>query len=94
MTTFGTLVEPEVVDALELIDAMPYGDLVTPFVLTSMEDVTATYPSRFPVPPTAGGFLVDVDFEMAGDRVSANFAGALTPEGDFLEPTTGQIWPR
>lgn len=68
--------------------------LVTPYVITAPSDISATQASRFPVDPSSWGILIDVDAEMVGDKISASLAGSLSPEGDHLEPTTGQIWPR
>jgi hypothetical protein len=68
--------------------------LVTPFTLPAPSDISGTEASRFPVDPSSWGVLADVDFGLTIDRLTANFAGALLPEGDHLEPTIGQIWPR
>lgn len=71
-------------------------DLTTPEVVADVDHV-APETAAFPVPPTAWGFAktphqVGDDVEVTG--VTAVITGALVVEGDYLEPTTGQIWPR
>ena len=96
MATIATLSEPYVVSSLEFVGAVPFGDLLTPYEGVVPDGVSAVVPSRFPVPPSAGGFLLDVDEEMMQYGVEAPYfiTGAMYPESGYLEPTTGQIWPR
>lgn len=55
---------------------------------------------RFPTPPMAFGFLIEPEVDMPFDglpshkSVNVLTVGALSPEGLYLEPTIGQIWPR
>lgn len=50
--------------------------------------------NSFPVPPTAWGWLITPEVDLAYDGVLAVLAGAVYPESLYLEPTIGQIWPR
>lgn len=68
--------------------------LVTPYEISAPSDISGTEASRFPVDPSSWGILTAVDFELIISKLTANFTGALLPEGDHLEPTIGQIWPR
>jgi len=97
MAVHGTLNEPFVLDEVENISQIPMGDLVTPTDIGVPDLITALAPSRFPVPPTAWGFLTDIlELEMAFSRVGPPYVytGLLYPESPYLEPTIGQIWPR
>lgn len=94
MATIATLVSPTTVDSIDLLLPIPFKDLVTPYEITTIDAVTTT-PNRFPVPPTAWGFCTDPDEEwlpIVGPISLIN--GAVSPEGPYLEPTIGQIWPR
>jgi hypothetical protein len=70
------------------------------FVLTraTISRATSTnYANRFPVPPSAFGFLTDGEtlaYSIQGLHDPYLVAGALSPYSSYLEPTTGQIWPR
>jgi hypothetical protein len=89
---------------LEGVEAIPVGDLIDLFVLTrpTISDVGAVnYGNRFPTPPSAFGFLTmifdpegDLPYRFDGLGPPYNIIGALLPEGQYLEPTIGQIWPR
>jgi hypothetical protein len=71
------------------------GGTTTPYEGVAQDGVSAVETNRFPVPPTSWGFLTIVDFGLMLDGLSGGaLVGALVPEGSFLEPTTGQIWPR
>jgi hypothetical protein len=95
MTTFGTLKTPfEITDA-EALAPIPQGGLIEPYVMADTELITGTEASRFPVPPSAFGFLIDEFAEdFPYDGVDGILTSALTVEATHLEPTTGQIWPR
>lgn len=91
----GVLVSFPPYDEVELVDRIPIGPLVTPFELTEQTSIGQTISARFPVPPTAAGFITDVpdeDRRMSG--VAMAIGSALSPAGSYLEPTIGQIWPR
>lgn len=97
MAVQGTpLISPFELSEVWLIGSMPMGDLITPFTQGPVDLMSAPLTSRFPVPPAAGGFLVDVDEEFENLSLSPPYfiIGAMYPESDYLEPTTGQIWPR
>lgn len=106
MATQGTpLRDVNVIGApLQTVKGVPVGALHDVFILTraTLSRVESTnYTNRFPTPPSAFGFLVDprdVDGELAygvdGLESPYILAGALSPQGTYLEPTTGQIWPR
>lgn len=96
---------PDYMD-VDRVAGIPVGDLVTPFVMTSAFDFTVESQfraGRFPVPSAALGFLTSVaDPEgdppyrvpLPGLMPPYYIASALVVEGPYLEPTTGQIWPR
>jgi len=91
----GVLVTLLPYDSLELVNRIPIGPLITPFELTEQPLISEFVPNRFPVPPTAAGFITDVEDEtrkMTG--VTQTIVSALSPAGSYLEPTIGQIWPR
>lgn len=71
-----------------------FGDLVTPYQVAAIDQLSAPIAGRFPVPPVAWAFLIDVDLEMFFDTIEKAYFGAMNPEGTHLEPTIGQIWPR
>lgn len=86
---------------LETVAGIPVGDLTDTFVLLSANLSSLTgvnYSNRFPTPPSAFGFLItpeaDFVFDNVDPVVGGTLIGALFPESDYLEPTTGQIWPR
>jgi hypothetical protein len=97
MAVQGNLITPYFVE-VNLLEPAAYGDLVTPF---EMDDpigiVGVNLTNRFPTPPVAWGFLVDVE-DAVGPIVGLSgrytIIGAVYPESDYLEPTIGQIWPR
>lgn len=96
MANQGNLTFPYEVVTPDLLLGEPVGALVDVELVASPDGVTGTLTNRFPVPPTAGGFCVDVDtgLDVSGLDGAHIIVGALLPEGDYLEPTIGQIWPR
>lgn len=54
--------------------------------------------NRWPIPVTAWGFMNEVPdtVEIPSKRIASPylFMGGLVPEGQYMEPTVGQIWPR
>lgn len=104
MAVEGTeLYEPYSVGApIELMLGVPYGDLVEPYTQGTPELLTGQLNNRFPVPASAQAFLIDLgplydplmSFDYLNSVATGYFAGALAPEGDFMEPALGQIWPR
>lgn len=91
---FGPCSNPFILTDLELVGPIPQGGLTTPQETTDAEGVTAILASRFPTPPSAFGFLLDLDVDLDFNGVTAYIPGAVYPESIYLEPTTGQIWPR
>lgn len=104
MAVQGTLCAPYTQGALNLVDAIPQGGLCQPYSLdvppSGIEGVLA---QRFPVPPSAFGFLTSLNelYENIipvgpgiGLKAPHMITGAVLPEGAYLEPTIGQIWPR
>lgn len=103
MAIIAELTEPFVLDELDEFAPLPVGSLSEVFTVEApLDGLSAPYivTNRFPVPPTALAFLTDVDAFLenpfAYDALSPPYllTGALYPESDYLEPTTGQIWPR
>jgi len=98
MAVQGTpLKAPFIQGVLKKLEPAAYGNLITPFVMGAVSKMTsANYTNRFPTPPIVGAFLVDVEEEMAFDRIMSPYTitGALFPESGYLEPNVGQIWPR
>lgn len=94
MTQFGPLKDRFILTDLELLGPIPQGGLTTPYPITDVDGITANLITRFPTPPSAFGFLTDVDFGMDLRGITKVIAGAVFPESLYLEPTTGQIWPR
>jgi hypothetical protein len=99
MAQIANLAQPYTVSApLQAVAQIPVGALVT-IPAGAPVGVVSVITNRFPVPPTAAAFLVDplleADevIEMSG-ITGPPIIGALTPPGTYLEPTTGQIWPR
>jgi len=95
--------------AIENLAGEPVGLLNFPYEVTSVLDFTVDATIRaeyFPTPPAALAFLTGVfDYEseppytsyvlpISGVSSPYFFGGAVSSEGDFLEPTRGQIWPR
>ena len=107
MAVHGPLIDiyPVPFTAIESLQGEPDGPLSpSPYELTSRDPaISAVESNRFPVPPTAGGFLVDPsiwnfpDFPvLESPRLGATkiLFSSLLPENTHLEPTLGQIWPR
>lgn len=97
MAQFGPLNSPYIQGDTELVGAAPFGDLNTPYELDDPDGVDSTIANRFPTPPIVGAFLTAVDGSVGDIEGVSNpyvIAGALLPEGGYLEPTIGQIWPR
>jgi hypothetical protein len=106
MATQGTpLVDVDVTGGpLEGVEPIPVGDLTDMFLLTrpTVSEVgSVNYGNRFPTPPSAFGFLTmifdlegNLPYQFDGLEPPYNIIGALLPEGQYLEPTIGQIWPR
>lgn len=97
----GALATIDQIDELNLIKGIPVEPLVSPYILDqSPIGSTQIITGRFPTPPSAAGFLTMVVDENGEDpiRISRIFGnpliGAVFPEGKYLEPTIGQIWPR
>jgi hypothetical protein len=71
-----------------------------------VDRITALAPNRFPVPNSARGFCIEpsnydteesaVAYPIIAVKTPPAFhQGVLvSPETEYLEPTTGQIWPR
>lgn len=95
MAVHGTLNRPYEQLGVELIFS-PMPELVTPLEVPSPDNLGGVIANRFPTPPSAYGFLWDRDIELTVDLIEGRLvAGALAPFSDYyLEPTTGQIWPR
>lgn len=70
--------------------------LISPEEIASVDHVSPPIAQRFPVPQSAMGFCIDVDFEMVLNGLDPRgiIVGAVYPESVYLEPTIGQIWPR
>lgn len=91
----GVLVSSPPYDTLELVDRIPIGPLASPYELIEQTGITEILSNRFPVPPTAAGFVTDVpDEDRKSTGVVMTIISALSPAGSYLEPTIGQIWPR
>lgn len=71
-------------------------DLVCPTEFTGVDAFSAPVAARFPVPSLSWGFCIDLGLEFPLMTVGSPYyiMNAVSPEGDYLEPTTGQIWPR
>lgn len=71
-------------------------NLSFPEEVTSIDTTPLPITSRFPVPPTAWGFMTDGETELIVEGLTAPYylMGAVAAEGSYLEPTRGQIWPR
>src|SRR4051812_38926397 len=101
MAVIANLKEPVTIETVEAVQPLPVGALIDVITVDSPNTgLTSPYliTNRFPVPPTAVAFLTGVDafFEtpIIIEGVTKVIGSALAPEGDFLEPTKGQIWPR
>jgi len=95
MAVHGTVNIPyEQLGADLLVTPMP--ELVMPFEVSGPDSLGGVIANRFPTPPSAFGFLWDRDVELTIDGIEGRLvSGALAPFNDYyLEPTTGQIWPR
>lgn len=108
MPTQATLCQPAAdLAVIDNVAGLPSGILNQPYTFDGVGDFTVEgviRASRFPVPPAALGFLTDITDE-AGDPIYPlgvtiglqppyYVNGAVNPPGNYLEPTTGQIWPR
>jgi hypothetical protein len=103
MAEIANLNEPYTLGEVEELPPLPIGELIDVVTLGAPDlGVTAPYliTNRFPTPPTAIAFLTDV-FRLMEEPMTFDGLGppyiltsAVSPGGDFLEPTTGQIWPR
>lgn len=101
MAVHGTLVSPisEVI-SLDLLMGIPTGDLIDVILTTSIDSWSSILTNRFPTPPTAGGFLTEVEALLEDPIVHPypgvvkSISGILSPMSDILEPNVGQIWPR
>lgn len=96
MAVQGTpLALPFELTAIDRIGVFPFGDLVTPFEIASI-DTAKPVINRFPAPPVAWAFLTDVEDSHTYPqlRITRSLTGVLVPYNDYLEPTIGQIWPR
>lgn len=95
MAEFGPLSEPVTVSEIDLVAGIPVGDLVDAGgTIESVDGIVGMVTQRFPVPPSAGGFLKDTALELVGPGVTGVISSALSVEGSYMEPTRGQIWPR
>jgi len=110
MAIIANVVEIEVYvhDSDDLVRALPFGGLIDDLFVTSPGDVEGLVgnplSNRFPTPAIAWGFLTEdpveneyllpPDVDMALDPPYYILGGPLHPEGSYLEPTIGQIWPR
>lgn len=83
-----------------LVNGLPIGNPVNdPFTLDVVPDgvVPPILGNRFPTPPAGKGFLmtpIEAVYIAPSGATGPTLTGALVPEGSFLEPTQGQIWPR
>jgi hypothetical protein len=73
-----------------------FGTLISPLEITSVEGISAPIAQRFPVPKAAWGYCVNTDAEWVIEGLGSPYyvSGSLTAEGNYLETTIGQIWPR
>lgn len=101
MAVQGNLVAvTPLVTTFDLISPIPTGDLIDRTTLTSIDLLSGPITNRFPVAPTAGGFLIDPILEvdpgwvLPGPGITRFITSVLSPTLDVLEPTVGQIWPR
>jgi hypothetical protein len=70
--------------------------LIEPYTPGAPSRISAIETNRFPDPPLAWGFMTDFDDYdgvLSFDAITGTLTGSLSPEGDHLEPTIGQIWP-
>ena len=101
MAVQGNLVSvTPLITTFDFISPIPTGDLIDPIIVTSIDRLSSPITNRFPVAPTAGGFLIDTTLEadpgwiLPGPGVTRSITSILSPTLDVLEPTVGQIWPR
>lgn len=90
-----------VIGTIEATAGIPAGPLVDVLDAYGAEMIVGSeFKNRFPTPPSAWGFLIDVDAELTfgllrSTTMGGQFTGgALAPGSELLEPTLGQIWPR
>lgn len=71
-------------------------EIICPTDFTDVGGFSAPITARFPVPSLSWGFCIDLGLEFPLVHVGSPYyiMNAVAPEGDYLEPTTGQIWPR
>ena len=80
--------------------AVQGGPLVEAYLSSSISKVSTIIKGAFFYPPVSFGFAVDEIGDMQYDLIPSIqeigyfIAGAVSPESGYLEPTTGQIWPR
>ena len=62
----------------------------------SVDRIPAPIAQRFPVPLVARGFCIDVEnLILSFEGPTYSITGAtVNPESNYMEITTGQIWPR
>jgi len=100
MDILGTCIDVEdVTEPLEHLSPLPIGNSIVVYPIEEVSGWTAPIlKDRFPTPTAAIGFLgettLDLQLAMGGLGLPYSIVGALHPEGSFLEPTIGQIWPR
>lgn len=101
MAVHGNLIEvTPLVTTLEFLSPIPVGDLNDPIIVNSVDLLSSPITNRFPVPPTAGGFLIEATREiepgwiLPGPGITQSISSILSPSLDVLEPQIGQIWPR
>lgn len=103
MATQGDpLTDVALVASVESVAPIPMGDLLDIDAYGPVYYVEATVRSnRFPTPPSAFGFLIDVDAQFMfsamppATLVLPFKSGILAPiDASVLEPSLGQIWPR
>lgn len=101
MATQGSpLVDVNVIGPpVQAVAGIPIGALLDVDIVTTVQAIGAiNFTSRFPTPPAAFGFLGapddDFAFSVMDPIATGTLIGVLLPEGKYLEPTLGQIWPR
>lgn len=67
-----------------------------PVSVDSVDHTPPVASGRFFIPPSAWGFMIDVDDSWVIDGLGPPYflMGALLEEGLYSEPALGQIWPR
>lgn len=101
MAVIANLTEPVTINTFEGLPPLPVGILADRVPIGALEQGLGPpymISGRFPTPPTAFAFLTGVDALLEDpiviEGISNILAGAVAPEAGYLEPTTGQIWPR